>query len=91
MSEIGNTDEALGVLTPPAMLLLCHLAHFTVVGDRADGTGLAGEIARDALDELETSGYAKRLRVPRGRTGMFVVTPSGRREAARLESPPAGL
>jgi hypothetical protein len=78
-------------MTPPATLLLCHLARFTVVDDRAGGTGLAGAVARDALDELETSGYAKRLRVPKGRAPMFVVTPAGRLEAARLGSSPAGV
>jgi DNA-binding MarR family transcriptional regulator len=85
------TDEALVVLTPAAIRLLLHLAEYTVVGDRADGTGLAGAAARGALDELETSGYATRLRVPRGRDPMFAVTPAGRREAARRESLPAGL
>ena len=87
----GVVDEARVVLTPPAILLLRHLAQFTVVGDRADGTGLTGAAAREALDDLETSGYAKRLKVPKGRAALFVVTPAGRREAAQLGSLPAGL
>jgi hypothetical protein len=88
MSEISIPRTA--VLTPPAIVLLHHLARFTVVGDRADGSGLAGGVARDALDELETSGYATRLRVPKGRDPMFAVTPAGRSEAARLDASPAG-
>jgi DNA-binding MarR family transcriptional regulator len=92
MSEyFGVTDEALVVLTPAAILLLRHLVRFTVVGERADGSGLAGAVARDALDELETSGYAKRLRVPKGRAPLFVATPAGRREAARVGASPATL
>jgi DNA-binding MarR family transcriptional regulator len=83
-------DEAPVVLTPTATRLLRHVAQFTVVDDRADGTGLAGAVARDALDQLEASGYAKRLKVPKGRAPLFVVTPAGRRQAVRLESSPAG-
>src|SRR5262249_27761161 len=78
------TDEAPLVLTPPAITMLRHLVTFTVVGARAHGVGLPGAVARDALNELEAAGYARRVKMPMNRDPMFVVTAAGRRMAAGI-------
>jgi anti-anti-sigma factor len=84
--HFGMDEDALIVLTPPAIVMLRHLSEYTVVGDPLEATGLAGVVARDALAELESARYVRRLRMPNRRPPMFVITVEGRRKNIRLES-----
>jgi anti-sigma B factor antagonist len=84
--QFGVIDEPPVVLTPPAIAVLRHLCEFRVTSVWVDAPGMSGAVARDALDELETASYVRRVPTPNGRPPMFVITAAGRRKASRLES-----